>query len=312
MLAWGDYKVSNTVEQDPSIPHITLDGITMHVETYGDDTNPVVIVLHGGPGNDFKYLLDLKPLSDNYFLIFYDQRGTGLSPRIPGDEISLENFIKDLANLADHYGRGEQVNIIGHSWGGMLASAFIAKHPEKVNKLVLGEPGPLTAELASKYNSDMNLELSWELIVHLGKSYFKSLHVDEIDDQAQGDFFFQTFSMDTSVSNHPLAGYFCNRNISDLNMDYWRHSGTTSYQVMFKGMQDADNQMNIGVGADVFTNKILLLAGDCNELIGPDFQRQQLKLFYDIEMVIIEDAGHFMFSEQPEQCLVAIRSYLAD
>ena len=48
-MASGDYKVAQTIEHDPSIPHLTLDGITMHVETYGSDTNDVVIILHGDP-----------------------------------------------------------------------------------------------------------------------------------------------------------------------------------------------------------------------------------------------------------------------
>ena len=106
-----------------------------------------------------------------------------------------------------------------------------------------------------------------------------------------------------------MAGYFCNQDISGLSFEYWRYSGTTSYQIMFKGMQDAENQMNIGVGADVFSNKILLLAGACNELIGPEFQKQQMQLFHDVELVVIPDAGHFMFSEKPEHCTAVIRSY---
>ena len=310
-MAWGDYQVAKTVDHDPSISHITLDGTTMHVETFGSDTNEVVIVIHGGPGNDFRYLLDLQALADEYFVVFYDQRGTGLSPRIPAEEISLENFVQDLYNLAEHYGKGEKVNIIGHSWGGMLASAFIAKHPEKVEKLVLAEPGPLTPGMAADYNAELPMELSWDLMVHLGKCYFKSLHVEEIDAQARGDFFFQAFTMDTTVNNHPLAAYFCNGDITKLNPVYWRYSGTTSYQIMFKGMQDAENKMNIGAGSEIFTNKILMLTGACNELTGPDFQEEQMKLFYDIEMVVIPDTGHFMFSEQPELCIKAVKDYFS-
>ena len=311
-IASGDYKVALTVEQDPSIPHVTLDNVTMHVETFGADSNEVVIIIHGGPGNDFKYLLDLKSLANEYFVVFYDQRGTGLSPRVPAEELTMDNLVQDLYDLSAYYGKGKPVHLIGHSWGGMLATAFVTKHPERVDKLVLAEPGPLTPEMASRYNAKMQLELSWELLVHLGKSYFKSLHVEEIDEQARGDFFFQTFAMDTTVDNHPLAAYFCNRDISQLNPDYWRYSATTSYQVMFKGMQDAENQMNIGSGSEVFTNKILLLAGECNQLTGPEFQKQQMTLFYDIEMVTITNAGHFMLSEQPEQSLGAIRKYFSE
>lgn len=312
LLAWGDYHVAPTVEHDANIPHLTLDGVTMHVETFGSDTNEVVIVLHGGPGNDYRYLLDLKALSDQYFVVFYDQRGTGLSPRVPAEELTVESLIKDLNNIADHFGKGRKVNIIGHSWGGMLATAFIARHPEVVDKLVLAEPGPLTQEMANNYNAEMQLSLSFELLVHLGKCYFKSLHVEEIDDQARGDYFFQTFAMDTTVSDHPLAGYFCNKDINKLNLDFWRHSGTSSYQIMFKSMQDAEEKMNLAVGAEAFQNKILMIAGECNELVGPEFQEKQMSLFHDIEMKIIQNTGHFMFGEQPEQSMMFIREYFSE
>lgn len=51
-LTSGSYEVALTVEQDPSVPHIEVNGTVFHAETYGNDSNEVVIALHGGPGND--------------------------------------------------------------------------------------------------------------------------------------------------------------------------------------------------------------------------------------------------------------------
>ncbi len=78
----GSYAVPATVATDPSIPHIKIDDITFHAETFGEPTNPVVVVIHGGPGGDYGYLLNLHQLADEYFVVFYDQRGAGLSPRV--------------------------------------------------------------------------------------------------------------------------------------------------------------------------------------------------------------------------------------
>lgn len=303
----GNYSVSKTISQDSSIPHITLNNVTFHAETFGSDTNQVVIVLHGGPGNDYKYLLDLKPLSEKYFLVFYDQRGTGLSPRVPAEELTKENMIEDLHSIVEHYGKGQKVNIVGHSWGGMLASAYLGKYTETVNKIVLAEPGPLTPEFAKQYQPEITL--SWELISHLTKSYFKSLHVEDIDDQAQGDYFFATFATDTNVKEHPLVGYFCDQNIKNANFDHWRYSATTSYELMMKGMSGDMQSMNFVKGVKNYTEKVLFLAGECNILIGPEFQKEQMKLFNKTELIVIPNTGHFMFGEQPEASLEAIESY---
>ena len=70
LLAWGDYEVAKIVEHDPSIPHIELNEVVFHAETFGSDTNKVVIVLNGGPGNDYQYLLNIKALADDYFVVF--------------------------------------------------------------------------------------------------------------------------------------------------------------------------------------------------------------------------------------------------
>ena len=41
---------------------------------------------------------------------------------------------------------GQKVNLVGHSWGAMLASAYLGQYPEKVDHAVLAEPGFLTSE----------------------------------------------------------------------------------------------------------------------------------------------------------------------
>jgi proline iminopeptidase len=124
VLTIGEYAVAKTVAQDPSIPHITIDGVTFHAETFGDPANPVVIAIHGGSGVDYRSILSLQPLSDHYFVVFYDQRDTGLSPRVNPEEITLASAIMDLDLIVDYYGHGHNVNLVGHSWGAMLASAY--------------------------------------------------------------------------------------------------------------------------------------------------------------------------------------------
>ena len=79
VLTMGDYTVPETVTQDPSLPHVTIDGVTYHAQTFGDPANPVVITIHGGPGGDYRSILSLQELADEYYVVFFDQRGAGLS-----------------------------------------------------------------------------------------------------------------------------------------------------------------------------------------------------------------------------------------
>jgi proline iminopeptidase len=59
----------------------------------------------------------------------YDQRGSGLSERMPNEELIMPAFIEDLDVFVDHFSRDGGAMLIGHSWGAMLAAAYCGAHP---------------------------------------------------------------------------------------------------------------------------------------------------------------------------------------
>lgn len=97
-----------------------------------------LIVIHGGPGLSQDYLLpELANLSENYTVIFYDQRACGKSTgKIDADSITIENYIDDLDAIRKYFGFNK-ISILGHSWGGFLAMKYAITHPESVEGLIL-------------------------------------------------------------------------------------------------------------------------------------------------------------------------------
>jgi proline iminopeptidase len=134
--------VPETVVEDPTLPSIEVNGTLLHCETYGDTSNPVIIFLHGGPGGDYRGLRRLSVLSDEYFCVFFDQRGTGLSERLDADEIDLDTYVEDLDAIIDMFADTSKVILIGHSWGGQYATVYISAHSERVSAAVISDPGP--------------------------------------------------------------------------------------------------------------------------------------------------------------------------
>jgi proline iminopeptidase len=96
LFTMGEYSVADTVAQDPDLPRLSIAGVTYHGQTFGNPDDPVVITVHGGPGGDYLSILSLQALSDRYFVVFYDQRGSGLSPRIDPEEITFASTLADL------------------------------------------------------------------------------------------------------------------------------------------------------------------------------------------------------------------------
>lgn len=305
-LTMGEYHIPKTVEQDSGLPRIELNGYTFHSEVFGDPSNPVTIVLHGGPGADYDYLLTLKPLASDYFLVFYDQRGTGLSPRVPNEQLTVDTYIADLDAFVEHFGKGKRVHLIGHSWGAMLASAYVGKHPEKVDKLVLAEPGFLTAKMAEPLLSPT---ITVSMIYNMAKAWFQSLHIgsDEPDPDAAQDYFFSRMlslvNPEYNCAGHPPEG----TEVVRPGMAVFKH-------MAMRLMQDEELRKTIDfrVGVEHFTSKVLFIASECNRLIGEAHQRQQMKFFPNAELIVIKDSGHFMFNEKPEQCMALIKKYFKE
>ena len=135
--------VPKTVMEDSSLPAIEVNGARFHAQTFGDIAKPVIIFLHGGPGSDYRGMLRMAArqngysLADDYFLVFWDQRGAGLSQRFGKSSLTIETYDADLDAIIDKYSPGRKVYLVGQSWGGMYATEYINLHPERVAGAVL-------------------------------------------------------------------------------------------------------------------------------------------------------------------------------
>jgi len=123
---------------------ISAGGASLYVRTIG--RGPDVIVLHGGPDFDHRYLLpDLDRLADRYRLIYYDQRGRGQSAEnVNAADVSIASEVEDLDKVRQHFGR-DSIALLGHSWGTVLALEYALRHPQRVSQLVLMNPAPASA-----------------------------------------------------------------------------------------------------------------------------------------------------------------------
>ncbi|WP_426700992.1 alpha/beta fold hydrolase [Rhodanobacter sp. Col0626] len=109
-----------------------------------------VVFLHGGPGNDFNYIIDaLRPqLADHRFILF-DQRGSLLSPVAPDqvDKLTLAQLVGDLEALRVALGQ-DKLALFGHSYGTVLAMAYYQAHPDHVERMVLAGALPPAMSIA--------------------------------------------------------------------------------------------------------------------------------------------------------------------
>ena len=138
-----------------------------HVTGREGGSKTPLIVLHGGPGMSYDYLQNLQDLSGRPIL-FYDQIGGARSSHLkdkPDSFWSVDLFVKQLESLIAHFCLKE-FDVLGHSWGGMLASEFAVTQPKGLKKLILSNTPPSTElwgqsqiELISKLSSRVGQSL---------------------------------------------------------------------------------------------------------------------------------------------------------
>jgi proline iminopeptidase len=135
----------------------------------GSGPGAPLILLHGGPGASSHYLEPLAELADERPIVFYDQLGCGRSER-PSDPSLWETgrFVEELEALRVHLGL-EQLHLLGHSWGAVLALEYIRSHPEVVVSVTFASPGldvPQWAADAAELRTQLPPELRSTLDEH--------------------------------------------------------------------------------------------------------------------------------------------------
>jgi len=261
--------VPRTIQFDKSIPYTEINGYKFHTEIFGKPGAIPVIVLHGGPGGDYEYLKPLQNLSQNYRVIFYDQRGSGLSPRVDRKSLTLEQSLDDLNSIIEHFSNGRKVKLIGHSWGGMLIIAYLAKYPEKVSQAVVVEPGMLNQESAKAYVTLMKESQSIANLLVLAKYVIMYPFVSKEDGQ-EGYDYVMTGLLNR---NKPGAPYQCEGQA--MPPDIFRRAGYEAFSNMMKPVLDNPDSFTYDLtnGLSLFRGDLMLVSSECS-IIGYAFQEK--------------------------------------
>jgi proline iminopeptidase len=302
LLLFVPIKFNPTVDTDPNLPSIELNGHKFHSETFGDPTDQVLIVLHGGPGGDYFSMRNIKELSNKYFVIMYDQRMSGLSSRKSNIDITVQSFFDDLDSFINHYDNGKQIHIVGHSWGAMMASGYVGMHPEKVSKIVLIEPGILKAELSDPYLKATRPNIGFIDYLYLSGVWLNKWRVNLDDDKyARNDYF--KSKLYTYLENKKLKNDFVG----------WRIGTYVQRQTIGRMMREPKLLASLDFlkGVENFNGEVLFLSSEYNSVYGAEYQERHLKYYKNVSEQIVPNSGHHIFIDQPELSNSIIDNFLS-
>ena len=123
-----------------TIQKIHLGGTDQYVLIRGRSIrNPVLLVLHGGPGMPelgvWRSLAGLKSLENNFIVVNWDQRGAGKSYQAidPTSQMTVDQFVSDATQLTNYLRQRfhqQRIYVVGSSWGTTLGTLLVQRHPE--------------------------------------------------------------------------------------------------------------------------------------------------------------------------------------
>lgn len=113
-------------------------GQNLYIKTYGNEKSKPIIFIHGGPSGNatlFEGTTAQKLADQGFYVIAYDRRGEGRSAD-PNAKFTYDEAFQDLNSIYATYNLKKAI-ILGHSFGGLIATLYTNKYPQNVSALVL-------------------------------------------------------------------------------------------------------------------------------------------------------------------------------
>lgn len=157
-------------------------GQNLYIKTYGNKKDKIIIFIHGGPSGNatlFEGTTAQKLADQGFYVIAYDRRGEGRS-QDPNAKFTFEEAFQDLNFIYATYHLKKAI-ILGHSFGGLVATLYANKYPQNVSALVLA--GALFAQQET-YDHILNSIKK----IHYGdsKTLNKIAYVEKLDKHSAG------------------------------------------------------------------------------------------------------------------------------
>lgn len=292
-------------------------GIELAHFAVGEGRN--VLIVHGGPGQPFvQPMSGLEPLTSDYQFHYYDQRGCGESTR-PIDRFDSQNMYANMKTLDQKLGLGAQVAdierirrilgdekliLIGHSWGGFLASLYAAEFPEHVEALILVSPANTLVMPQPDAESDLFAAVRAKLTPE-EQAEFDAFMKEYFDFNG----LFQKSEADLVAMNEQFGNYYLQVMGTDTQTE-WPEQGKPGGWMVWAGYVSMGQRHDYRPALRDVDAPVLVIHG-ADDLQSEAATRLYVDAFPNAEFAVIEHASHASFEDQPGQFAAIVKSFLA-
>jgi proline iminopeptidase len=243
-------------------------------------------------------------LSKSYRLIYYDQRGRGLSGvDIPLEEISIETELQDLDDLRRSL-RIDKVAILGHSWGGYLAMEYAIRYPDRVSHMILMNTAIASHEDYMLFQQERHKRMANH--VERLKALTSSAKYMEGDPQTVAEYYRIKYSVTIKQPER----------LKKLNLNFknFTKEGILRAREIEKRLLDEtwfSKQFNLIPKLKKIHCPTLIIHGDY-DFVPVTCVAHIAEAISDAHFVLLEDCGHFAYLESPNDVRSAIDYFMSD
>jgi len=284
----------------PDIPGVAIEheyvnlptrGLQMHVAVAGPADGEPVVLLHGWPQHWYAWRHQIGPLAERYRVLCPDLRGFGWSDAPAGGYEKAE-LAADVIALLDVLGL-ERVRLAGHDWGGFTAFLVCFAAPERVSHFAAaGIPHPwIERETGLKATAKTMRRLAYMVLI--ASPLLGGWVVRRVPGFTRG---VMRLSAADAERTWP-AGQL------DEFVSQWREPARAAACVgiyrsfLTKELKQLASGAFAGERIDV---PGLLLAGVADPVVRPEAQDGFQSHAPEVELVAVDDAGHWLPEEAPE------------
>jgi proline iminopeptidase len=277
------------------------DQMKIYYHIVGEGQNPLVLI-NGGPGLAHTELRELRYLSKYATLIYYDQRGTGKSSKTNPEHYIVEANVQDLEDLRKNLSLGT-ISILGFGWGACIALLYALTFPSNVNKLILVAEFSSASDLAEilqglkdnapKHDRDILEKYEKRGLYSEGEKYPEE-YLSAIQPA------YAPYTIVTLVPNYLM------RVFGELNWDVYKAMWGKESEFKITGTlrsYDVHNRLK------EITVPVLMIYG-ANDLVPIEFAKRDAAQIRNSKLVVIEDAKHYCFIDQPKEFEKVVRDFL--
>jgi pimeloyl-ACP methyl ester carboxylesterase len=292
--------------------HVPVRNLRYHLRTWGTPAaaRPPLVLLHGWMDVSASWQFVVDAMAVDRYIVAPDWRGFGETDGGPADNYWLPDYLADLDWLLDHVAGDTPVDLVGHSMGGNIAMQYAGVRPQRIRRLVnlegFGMPARQADEAPARYGQWID--------------QLKRLHRGELALQGYADVggvarrLMKTNPRLSRDKAEWLAGHWAAARTLADGSTQWEIRGDAAHKVVNANIYRVDEALALYAA---ITAPVLAVEASDDSLARwagrytlADYH-ERLKVVHDVRTVVIQDAGHMLHHDQPDEVASQIEAFFA-